>query len=344
MIKRKHILFLTPGFPKDEKDTRCIPALHLMLSHLHRLDVVDISVIAFNYPYEASSYTWNGITINALGGSNNRGIHKLLNWRKAFRLSNNINEGSPIHHVHSFWLNDCALVGNRIAKKLAIPHSCTLMGQDVLKSNRFFKRIQPLPQLITLSDYQKQQLFSNFSITPSLTIPWGIEEMSNSNDRSIDIIGVGNLNEVKNYRRFLNIIQLLVKQFPNLKVQLIGEGEEADKLSRLATNLNLTDNLVFLGVKNREETLVVMKEAKLLLHTANFESFGMVFLEAQALGLKIVTTPVGIAPELNGCATFQTVDEAAILITEFLHNYRPESSIRTYKVEDTVHSYLNNVF
>tara|TARA_R110002049_G_scaffold246247_9_gene420277 strand:- start:986 stop:2020 length:1035 start_codon:yes stop_codon:yes gene_type:complete len=344
LIKRKHILFLTPGFPKDEKDTRCIPAMHLMLSYLYSLDVVDISVIAFNYPYKASRYKWNGIDVHSLGGRNNKGIYKLLNWRKALRMSKSINEGSPIHHVHSFWLNDCALVGNRIAKKLAIPHSCTLMGQDVLKSNRFFKRIQPLPQLITLSEYQNQQLFSNFSISPSLTIPWGIEEMSNSNDRSIDIIGVGNLNEVKNYSRFLSIIQLLVKKLPDLKVQLIGEGEEADKLNLLVNSLNLTNTVVFLGVKNREQTLAVMKKAKLLLHTANFESFGMVFLEAQALGLKIVTTPVGIAPELNGCGTFQTVDEAASLITEFLYNYRPEPSIRTYKVEDTVHSYLNNVF
>ncbi len=344
MIKRKHILFLTPGFPKDEKDTRCIPALHLFLQELNRLDIVDISIITFDYPYKKGSYTWNGLTINAIGGKNKGGGFKLINWQKVIRLAKKIHKENAIDQVHSFWLNDCSVVGNRISKKIKIPHSCTLMGQDVLPSNRFFNQIKPLPKLITLSKYHEEQLQNNFSIRSSITIPWGIEKLTSTHVKIVDVIGVGNLNEVKNFTKFLSIIQLIKASVPDILVQIVGEGEQYHHLLQLTKKMELDQNVQFLGVRNREETLALMSKAKCLLHTSNFESFGMVFLEAQSLGVKIFTTPVGIAPELNSCANFQTVDEAAGLVVDFLQNYQIEPSIRTYKVEDTVYSYLNNVF
>ena len=319
--------------------------MHLFLSHLQRLDVVDISVISFDYPYQKATYEWDGIKVYALGGNNPSGLLKLWNWQNAIQLSLKLNSRLPIDQIHSFWLNDCALVGNRIAKKIRIPHSCTLMGQDVLKSNRFIKRISPPPKLITLSNFQNTKLFENFSLHPSLTIPWGVEELSAGNEnKTIDIIGVGNLNEVKNYSKFIYIIQLVKEEFPQLKVELIGEGEEEYKLKKLVTDLKLTDTISFLGVKNREETLSQMKKAKILLHTANFESFGMVLVEAQSLGLRVVSSPVGISHELKGCDTFDSITESALLICKFLKENSSVDAIRSYKIEDTVQSYLKDVF
>jgi glycosyltransferase involved in cell wall biosynthesis len=46
-----------------------------------------------------------------------------------------------------------------------------------------------------------------------------------------------------------------------------------------------------------------MRRAKVLLHTAYYESFGYVLTEAAANGCHVVSTEVGIAPQIAECAT-----------------------------------------
>jgi hypothetical protein len=46
------------------------------------------------------------------------------------------------------------------------------------------------------------------------------------------------------------------------------------------------------------EVLARMKQSKVFLHTANFESFGMVLAEAAMNGCRVLSTPVGAAPQL----------------------------------------------
>jgi glycosyltransferase involved in cell wall biosynthesis len=48
----------------------------------------------------------------------------------------------------------------------------------------------------------------------------------------------------------------------------------------------------------RESLAQEYRQASVLLHLARYESFGLPFIEAAAFGAPVVTTPVGIAPEL----------------------------------------------
>ncbi len=344
--KKEHILFLSPGFPKDEKDTRCIPAMHLFLTHLDQKQVHDFSIIALDYPYEEKTYEWNGLKVHAIGGNNRSGLLKFRTYRKAIRRAQAINKTKAITRIHSFWLGDTALIGARLAKKWQVPHSCTLMGQDVLSSNRYFNKIKPLPELICLSTFHQKAFKSNFNQEAEHVIPWGVESMESGDDpkKTIDIIGVGNLTELKSFDRFIQIISALRKKYPDIRAELVGEGSEEQRLKTLAEEMGVKDNLHFAGVLNREATLSRMRKAKSLLHCSSYESFGLVIPEALALGLKVFSTPVGIAPELDEVSIYRTNDELIVEMEKWMTHEEKLLPKRALTIEQTVESYLKKVF
>jgi hypothetical protein len=175
---KKHILFLTPGFPEDEADTSCIPALQLFIKHLQSVGRIEMTVIAFQYPFRIDRYLWNGVTIFSIGGGNRKGLYRIWNWQKIYRLAIKIHRDHTIDQIHSFWLTECAFLGSKIAAKLKLLHTCTLMGQDVLPENKYLSIIKHLPEIIALSRIHAQTLYLNTGIQAKELIPWGIERVT----------------------------------------------------------------------------------------------------------------------------------------------------------------------
>lgn len=346
MKAKKHILFLTPGFPDSERDTRCIPALQLFVEELARRNEYEISIIAFHYPYIKKSYRWKGIRVFSLGGDNKQGVRRLLVLRRAIKLAKALNKKQPFDHIHSFWLGECAWVGNRLSKRFEVPHCCTLMGQDVLKNNVYLNRVKPLPKLIALSQFHNRQFLENNKTEADHIISWGIEEgvESSGEVKKTDVIAVGNLTELKNHDLFLEILYELKEKLPNIKAEIIGEGDKVFELQHKITQLKLEKNIKLTGVLSRKETLKRIGNAKCLLHTSDFESFGMVLVEGLALGTKVVSTPVGIAPELKSIITFSSKKEAVNNLWEYITSDAKEEEKKPLKIADTVNEYIEKVF
>jgi glycosyltransferase involved in cell wall biosynthesis len=342
---KKHLLFITPGFPDGEEDSRCIPALQVFAKALLEKGI-RISVISLHYPYSPKNYKWFEVDVYGLGGDNKKGLKRFSVWRKAIRVAKQIHKKESISHIQSFWLGECTWLGNKIADKFQLSHSCTLMGQDVLKPNSWVKRIKKLPPLIALSDFHQEKLQESFGISAEQIIPWGVEESQalKSSAREIDILGVGNFNELKNYRRFLQIVKRLSSKVPQLNVCLIGDGEERSNLEKNIRDLDLQNVVQICGFLERDEVLRKMKQSKLLLHCATFESFGMVVIEALNLGVKVFSTPVGIAAELESVSKVEEDEVTAKEIAEFMQQDKFEQEQRLFSIESTVEAYLKSVF
>ena len=79
MKSNKHILLLTPGFPRDEADSTCIPPLQLFVKGLAAAHPeATLSVITFQYPDRITPFHWHGITVYPAGGGNRRYLGKAL--------------------------------------------------------------------------------------------------------------------------------------------------------------------------------------------------------------------------------------------------------------------------
>jgi len=319
--------------------------MQLFIKALSQKESVEVSVISLHYPYKAKNYNWHEVNVSALGGNNERGLKRILLVKKAMKEAKKIHKQKAVNHIHSFWLGECAWLGNKIAKSLGIPHSCTLMGQDALPANTFWKKIKPLPQLISLSAFQEAAIIEHQPKTKTHRIYWGVElELEPFREKSIDIVGSGWINEIKHFERFVKIIEKLSTKVNSLKCELVGEGDQLDKLRELIIEKNLEHVIKLSGGVNREMSLEKIRRAKVLLHTSAYESFGLVFVEAMALGTKVFTTAVGLAPEVAEISCFSSDKEAVRMISRYLAKNESPLPLLSYPLENTVNAYLNSVF
>lgn len=338
-VKSKHIVILTPGFAKNEADTNCIPALQIYGKALREISGYQVSVVALHYPKTNGKYIWNAIPIYALGGSGF--FFKINLWLKTYRTLKQIHKENPISIIHSFWLGECAFIGYWFSKKNHIQHLTTLMGQDALKGN-VYSKILPLKQLrlITLSEFQQQVFYKNYNF-PTVIIPWGIlpEMFPKVSQKTIDIIGVGSLIPLKNYELFIDVIFQL-NQRKAIKVVIVGDGILRDKLEDKIRLLQLENTITLKGALQYEETLQYISQSKILLHTSNYEGFGLVFAEALQSKTSIVSKKVGCA---NSSPNWIIGSDEAEMVTaceNLLSNSFSEAEINPFTIEKTVQHYI----
>lgn len=78
---------------------------------------------------------------------------------------------------------------------------------------------------------------------------------------------------------------------------IVGSGPEEERLKLKAKSCKLAANVVFEGWQS--DTVSYYKTADLFLNTSNYEGYGLSLVEAAVSGCPIVTTDVGVAPELK---------------------------------------------
>jgi len=343
MSSNKHILLLTPGFAANEADDSCIPALQVYLKTFREMfPDYKLSLIAFHYPFSAESYSWNGISVFPCNGRNKKWVKRLQTIRTAKSLFETIHKNEKVDLIHSFWLGECAKVGEELAKKMNIPHLNTLMGQDVRDDNRFLRKsfLATLPE-VTLSDRHAALFEKNAGRKPTSIIQWGIEDekVELTNERNIDILAAGSLIELKRYDLLLKTVAELKKDFPSIRVTIAGDGPQRKSLEKLAAELHVRNNIHFVGQVSRVAVLALMKKGKLFFHPSSFESFGFVFAEARKCGMAIISTGVGIAKESENWKIANDVKEMVVVAKYFLENKTDFSGEIIHSSKATAESY-----
>ena len=63
------------------------------------------------------------------------------------------------------------------------------------------------------------------------------------------ILSIGRLTRQKNFLLLINAFGEIIKRYPNIKLIILGEGEDRNKIEKLIENLNLTENVFLEGYK-----------------------------------------------------------------------------------------------
>jgi glycosyltransferase involved in cell wall biosynthesis len=292
--RSKTLIILSPGFPKDEQDTACLPAQQVFIRALNRnFPNLQIMILSFEYPFTKSNYRWHGNEVFAFGGRNRRKIARFRMWRSVWKRLHTISENENIIGLLSFWCTETALLGKRFAKKNKLKHFCWIMGQDARKGNGMIPLIRPEPaELIALSDSAAREFFNNYGVQPSRVIPPGIEPIPFWTDppgRIIDLLGAGALIPLKQYDLFVKIVHKIKEKIPAVNAMLCGKGPEEEKLNQSIESLQLTRNLYMTGELPHAEVLRLMQKTKVFLHPSAYEGFGMVCVEALNAGARVIS-------------------------------------------------------
>lgn len=109
------------------------------------------------------------------------------------------------------------------------------------------------------------------------------------------VIGfIGRLEPQKNPIRAIQVFCKIASRFPFVRLIMVGDGTLRAAVEEALTDLDLRNRVSLLG---HYDARIVVPAFDCLLCSSDFEAFPVVFLEALAAGVPIVTTPVGGAEE-----------------------------------------------
>lgn len=106
-----------------------------------------------------------------------------------------------------------------------------------------------------------------------------------------DVIFIGRLAEPKDPLKFIRIIDAIREKKENIRAMMIGAGEMEAECRQEIQRLHLEDYIEMVGFKRNP--YVYLENARVLCMTSKWEGFGLVALEAMALGKPVVVSDVG---------------------------------------------------
>ncbi|MCJ7571069.1 MAG: glycosyltransferase family 4 protein [Candidatus Thermoplasmatota archaeon] len=170
--------------------------------------------------------------------------------------------------------------------------------------------LSKIPNIIVLCP-QIKDMISKITRSKIFIIPNGIDidyiQKINSYEKKNypTIFFLGYLTKGKGTKDLIRAIQLVKVKINNVKLYIGGIGPDMTKLQKLVQDLNLKDNVTFLGLLDYKEKFAYMKSMDVFVLPSYWESFPIVLLEAMACGKPIITTDVGgnpyaVSDKLNG--------------------------------------------
>lgn len=102
----------------------------------------------------------------------------------------------------------------------------------------------------------------------------------------------------KNISGLLESLKLLDDKNVSFQAVLIGDGMDFDLIKQKAASLGLNGKVIFTGLLQGEELVNTMSSGDFLVLSSNYETQGVVLLEAFACGIPVVSTNVGGIPEI----------------------------------------------
>ncbi|MEK9176734.1 MAG: glycosyltransferase family 4 protein [Patescibacteria group bacterium] len=112
------------------------------------------------------------------------------------------------------------------------------------------------------------------------------------------VLSIGRLVPWKGFTALIELVPVLKREFPDLKLLIIGAGSDMERLEKTSTELGLADSVIFAGEVEREILIRYIRIADVFVLNSRYEGLSHQLLEVMAVGVPIVTTRVGGNPEV----------------------------------------------
>lgn len=205
-------------------------------------------------------------------------------------------------------------------KKEPVLYKLRTLDSFILKLPVYKNQFRQLEKVIISFDYMKDIIPTQYLVRSKVLLDSGINCSEytpvNNNKSTTRILYIGRLTRYKG-------AELLIRALKDLKnkdfiLDIIGDGEEKKNLKKLVREFNLCDKIKFHGFQPRETTHKFYQSASIFCLPSITESIGIVFFEAMASGLPIITInnggPKYICPE-QGSIKIPIAHESEVIKT-----------------------------
>ncbi|MEM2138967.1 MAG: glycosyltransferase family 4 protein [Candidatus Woesearchaeota archaeon] len=221
--------------------------------------------------------------------------HNFTTYLPGYKIAKKLNK-KIIFTYHETWLNEW------IKNKGVIAFPYEIYERLILKLN--------YDGIISVSNFTKNRLIKNkvsekkiFVINNGIDLKIfdNINKNFKKNEKEKNsLIYVGRLIETKKVDVIIKALKIIKEKIPNVKLKIIGKGNEEEKLKKLVFDLRLKENVSFLGyMKNHYDVLKEIKKSDLFLSASILEGFGIALLEAMALKIPYVCSDIEPFKEIN---------------------------------------------
>tara|TARA_B100000214_G_C23908618_1_gene600154 strand:+ start:74 stop:1204 length:1131 start_codon:yes stop_codon:yes gene_type:complete len=232
-------------------------------------------------------------------------------------------------HAH-YWLS--GLVAKEIANELNLPLIFTSHSLGVFLDGYNKERVDCEKLVMDASNIvTSSSIFEEFMISENYKIDENkIKKITPGIDKEIFIpdvtikrenifLSIGRIQEQKGQVETIKFLENFRKVENNFKCYFIGgpsgkSGEEyLQTLKDTVKELSLESHIEFLENLPQIEIKELLNKSKLLIHTSQFETFGLVAVEANSMGVPVLTTNNGalletIENNINGYCSESLID------------------------------------
>ena len=142
--------------------------------------------------------------------------------------------------------------------------------------------------------YLKNNVHDDIQVIPNMINDNKDEKYSLLKNRQI--IAIGRLEEVKNFKSLINIFREISLKNDKYILKIIGEGKLRYKLQDIIDKYKLTARVVLTGTLNEDELKREILKSDALCVTSKSESFSLVICEAMSLGVPVIAYDVDVGP------------------------------------------------
>ena len=217
-------------------------------------------------------------------------------------------------HAH-YWLS--GLVAKHISNEFNIPFVFTAHSLGVFLDGYNKERVDCEKLIMTSSDYitassnfEQNLISESYQIDKNKIkkiIP-GIDRSLFAPDLSADrkniFLSIGRIQQQKGQHDTIDFLNNFRKVENDFVCYFIGgpsgnSGKEyLVELKEQVVELNLENHVKFLENLPQTKIKELLNESKLLIHTSQFETFGLVAIEANSMGVPVLSTNSGSFPEI----------------------------------------------
>ncbi len=115
----------------------------------------------------------------------------------------------------------------------------------------------------------------------------------NKDKKTLQLTTASRLIPGKNTISVVRLFAKLRNDFPNLYLNIAGAGCELDSLKEEAKNLQIVPFVNFTGQLNTKELCKLYQQSDVFILLSFYESFGLVYLEANSCGVPVIGSDVG---------------------------------------------------
>ncbi len=161
-------------------------------------------------------------------------------------------------------------------------------------------------RVVTPSNFMKNLIAKTYNLSEEKIsiVPNGVDEnilqIQRQNQRSNEfkLLFIGRLVQQKGIDILLKSLKKIVENNKNIKLNIVGEGNQRREYLQLAKDLKILDYIEFSGFLDGSEKIKYLIESDISIVPSRSESFGIVVAEGMAAGLPVVGSNVGGISEL----------------------------------------------